>query len=72
MENPWRASPTPRRGPEAAAVPGILFVAFRGFCDDTQFVKNFILIGEWGGEKQKPVVMRVTQELQAGKKEGSH
>lgn len=40
-----------------------LLAAFRGVCDDTQFVKNFTLIGEWEGEKQKPAVMRVAQKL---------
>lgn len=61
-QRPTRRLVLPRQGPEVAAVARLL-AALSDVCDDTQFVKNFTLIREWEGEKQKPAVMRVAQKL---------
>lgn len=53
----------PRRGPGSTAVAGALSAAFGDLRNDTQFVKDFILIRGREGEKQKGIVMRVTQKL---------
>lgn len=55
--------PLPRRGPGGAGITRILPAAFGDLCNDTKFVKDFILIGGREGEEQKCTVMRAAQKL---------